>query len=118
MTISEKSIKLAIYNIIVTNYYGGIENSIDDGIYTFEEIKKHFPFMLDSNIGAESVVKDIMNNEYIRLYDRNKCIETKHLRFLGKETLIKMTKEMIEKDFPYSISTLGEEEQKRRISMI
>lgn len=97
---------------LVYDLYACTENTFCDKGYALkpEDALTDFDYMLDSEIGTDYIWNDIIREEFIS-DNRWGGVETKHLRYCGKDVIKNYIKSFIEKKFPYSNTSLSETER-------
>lgn len=95
---------------LIIDLYACTENTFSDEGLKPENALTNYAYMLNSEIGTDYIWNDIIKQKYIFIQN---CygIETKHIRYCGKDTVKTYIKSVIEKEFPYSNSSLSKEER-------
>lgn len=96
---------------LVNYLYACTENTFTDNGLKPEDALTDFQFMLDSEIGTNYIWNDIIREKFISEGSWNGGIETKHIRYCGKDVVKSYIKSLIEKEFPYSNTSLSETER-------
>lgn len=93
---------------------GMFENSATDNGFTPEYMLDAYPHMLNAKEWAEILWAEWMDDKYpyVSVYEKPFCIEKKHIKFCGKENVIKAFEKVIIKEFPYTDLSKSLEERK------
>lgn len=97
---------------LINDRYACTENTFSDEGLKPEDAITNYKFMLDSEIGTDYIWNDIVREKFI--FDNANFgtgVETKHIRYCGKDVVKSYIKSHIEKWFPYSNTSLSETER-------
>ena len=90
-----KLVRMAIIEIR-NDIIGGIDNSYSD--YTEEEFLELYNGRPTKESIINTIYRQLITSKFIVLQN-GLCVEAKHIKFLGKEKIMEIITELVEKDF-------------------
>lgn len=95
---------------LINELYACTENTFSDCGLKPEDALTQITFMLNSDEGADLVWANIISKDVI-WNEAGYGTETKHIRYCGKNVVKSFIKSYIEKEFPYSNTSLSKDER-------